>query len=157
MIVMKKVLVPIDFGEASDEALVYARQLAKTFGAELHVMHVTENLFFRPMANNPIAIEAGVANRLAERITAEDRNDLHAIPVLRKSDEPAEEIVRYAEHEQIDLIIMGTHGRVRVAHLLMGSVAEKVVRTAPCPVLTVHHPEREFVVSDILEARHDRA
>ena len=157
MIVMKKVLVPIDFGEASDEALVYARQFAKTFGAELHVMHVTENLFFRPMANNPVAIEAGVANRLAERITAEDRNDLNAIPVLRKSDEPAEEIVRYAEHEQIDLIVIGTHGRVRVAHLLMGSVAEKVVRTAPCPVLTVHHPEREFVVSDILEARHDRA
>jgi nucleotide-binding universal stress UspA family protein len=157
MIVMKKVLVPIDFGEASDEALVYARQLARTFGAELHVMHVTENLFFRPMANNPIAIETGVANRLAEQITTEDRNVLHAIPVLRKSDEPAEEIVRYAEHEQIDLIIMGTHGRVRVAHLLMGSVAEKVVRTARCPVLTVHHPEREFVVSDILEASHDRA
>jgi nucleotide-binding universal stress UspA family protein len=157
MIVMKKVLAPIDFGEASDEALVYARQLARTFGAELHVMHVTENLFFRPMANNPMAIEAGVANRLEERITSEDRDVLHAVAVLRKSDQPAEEIVRYAEHEQIDLIIMGTHGRVRVAHLLMGSVAEKVVRTARCPVLTVHHPEHEFVFSDVMEGRHDRA
>jgi nucleotide-binding universal stress UspA family protein len=157
MIVIKKLLVPIDFGEASDEALVYARQLARTFGAELHVMHVTENLFFRPMANNPMAIEAGVARRLEERITPEDRRSLHAVAVLRTSDEPAEEIVRYAEHERIDLIVMGTHGRVRVAHLLMGSVAEKVVRTASCPVLTVHHPEHEFVIPDMMEARHDRA
>jgi nucleotide-binding universal stress UspA family protein len=109
------------------------------------------------MANNPMAIEAGIANRLAERITDDDRQNLHAIAVMRKSDTPAEEIVRYAEEEKVDLIVMGTHGRVKVAHLLMGSVAEKVVRTAPCPVLTVRHPEREFVVPDNVEARHDRA
>jgi nucleotide-binding universal stress UspA family protein len=157
MIAMKKVLVPIDFAEASDAALIYARNLAKTFGADLHVMHVMENLFLRPMANNPMAIEAGIANRLAERITDDDRKNLHAIAVMRKSDTPAEEIVRYAEEEKVDLIVMGTHGRVKVAHLLMGSVAEKVVRTAPCPVLTVRHPEREFVVPDNVEARHDRA
>jgi nucleotide-binding universal stress UspA family protein len=157
MIAMKKVLVTIDFAEASDAALIYARNLAKTFGADLHVMHVMENLFLRPMANNPMAIEAGSANRLAERITDDDRQNLHAIAVMRKSDTPAEEIVRYAEEEKVDLIVMGTHGRVKVAHLLMGSVAEKVVRTAPCPVLTVRHPEREFVVPDNVEARHDRA
>lgn len=157
MIAMKKVLVPIDFAEASDAALIYARNLAKTFGADLHVMHVMENLFLRPMANNPAAIEAGIANRLTERITDDDRKNLHAVAVMRKSDAPAEEIVRYAEEEKVDLIVMGTHGRVKVAHLLMGSVAEKVVRTAPCPVLTVRHPEREFVVPDNVEARHDRA
>jgi nucleotide-binding universal stress UspA family protein len=157
MIAMKKVLVPIDFAEASDAALIYARNLAKTFGADLHVMHVMENLFLRPMANNPAAIEAGIANRLSERITDDDRKNLHAVAVMRKSDTPAEEIVRYAEEEKVDLIVMGTHGRVKVAHLLMGSVAEKVVRTAPCPVLTVRHPEREFVVPDNVEARHDRA
>jgi nucleotide-binding universal stress UspA family protein len=157
MIAMKKVLVPIDFAEASDAALVYARNLARTFGAELHVMHVAENLFLRAMANNPATIEAGIANRLAERITEEDRKALRAVAVLRKSDAPAEEIVRYAGEEGIDLIVMGTHGRVNVAHLLMGSVAEKVVRTAPCPVLTVRHPEREFVAPDTVEARHDRA
>ena len=157
MIAMKKVLVPVDFGEASDAALIYARNLAKTFGADLHVLHVTENLFLRPMANNPAAIEAGIANRLAERLTADDRQLLHAVAVLRKSDAPAEEIVRYANEENVDLIVMGTHGRVKVAHLLMGSVAEKVVRTASCPVLTVRHPEREFVIPDTVEARHDRA
>lgn len=157
MIAMKKVLVPIDFAEASDAALIYARNLAKTFGADLHVLHVMENLFLRPMANNPAAIEAGIANRLTERITDDDRQNLHAVAVMRKSDTPAEEIVRYAEQEHVDLIVMGTHGRVKMAHLLMGSVAEKVVRTAPCPVLTVRHPEREFVVPDTVEARHDRA
>jgi len=62
--------------------------------------------------------------------------------VIRKSDEPADEIVKYAESEGIDLIVMGTHGRPGLAHLLMGSVAEKVVRTAPCPVLTLRNSER---------------
>jgi nucleotide-binding universal stress UspA family protein len=60
---------------------------------------------------------------------------------------PVVEILRYAKAEAIDLIVMGTHGRGKLAHLLMGSVAERVVRLAPCPVLTVHHPQREFVLS----------
>jgi nucleotide-binding universal stress UspA family protein len=153
MIALKRVLVPIDFAEASDAALTYGRNLAKAFGAELHVMHVMENLFLRPMANNPQAIEAGIANRVAERLTDDDRRTLHAIAVTRKSDAPAEEIVRYAQEAGVGLIVMGTHGRVKMAHLLMGSVAEKVVRTASCPVLTVRHPEREFVVPDATEAQ----
>ena len=64
----------------------------------------------------------------------------------------AETIVQYAKDHAIDLIVMGTHGRRALEHLLMGSVAERVVRTAPCPVLTVRHPEREFVVPDALVA-----
>ena len=59
-------------------------------------------------------------------------------------------VVQYAREFDIDLIIVGTHGRGAVAHLLMGSVAERVVRTAPCPVLTVRHPEHEFVLPDAL-------
>lgn len=157
MIDLKKVLVPVDFAEASDAALLYARNLAKAFGAQLHVLHVMENLFLRAMANDPQAIEAGVARRLAEHLTDDDRRALGAVAVIRKSHAPALEIVRYAQDEGIGLIVMGTHGRVNMAHLLMGSVAEKVVRTAPCPVMTVHHPEHEFVVPDPPEARHDRA
>ena len=61
---------------------------------------------------------------------------------------PTDEIVRYASEHEIDLIVMGTHGREGVARMLLGSVAEKVVRRAACPVLTVHHPEREFVLAD---------
>jgi len=148
MIVMKNVLVAVNFDEASNVALRYARSLAKNFGARLHVLHVMENLFLRPMANDPRAIEAGMTRRLLETLSDEDRTELNAVPVIRKSDAPAEEIVKYANAEQIDLIVMGTHGRPGMAHLLMGSVAEKVVRSAPCPVLTLRHPEREFVVTD---------
>ena len=72
--------------------------------------------------------------------------------VLETSDHPADEIVQYAKAAGIDLIVMGTHGRGAMAHLLVGSVAETVVRTAPCPVLTVRHPEHEFVVPDAAEA-----
>ena len=148
---MMKILVPLDFEEASDVALTYGRSLAKAFGAELHVLHVTENQFLRLTFKSAAAVEAGIAKRLAERLTSEDRTSLHAVTALRMSDVPSDEIIQYAELEGIDLIVMGTHGRAPTAHLLMGSVAERVVRMAPCPVLTVHHPEREFVVSDVME------
>jgi nucleotide-binding universal stress UspA family protein len=148
---MRRILVPIDFEDASDAALVYGRNLAKAFGAGLHVLHVMGNQFLRTTFQSVAAVETGIANRVAERLTPEDRAALHAVPAVRMSDEPASEIVQYAEQEDIDLIVMGTHGRVRVPHLLMGSVAEKVVRTARCPVLTVHHPEHEFVAADTAE------
>ena len=77
---------------------------------------------------------------------------MKAKPVLLISSSPAIAIAEYAEESQADLIVMGTHGRNGVTHLLMGSVAERVVRIAPCPVLTVRHPEREFVVPDALVA-----
>jgi nucleotide-binding universal stress UspA family protein len=148
MIRLQNVLVAIDFDDTSTAALVYARTLARTFGARLHVLHVMENLFLRPMANDPRDIEAGITRRLLETLTDEDRTALHAVPVVRRSDVPAQEIVDYAKAENIDLIVVGTHGRPGVAHLLLGSVAEKVVRSAPCPVLTLRHPEREFVIAD---------
>ncbi|MEQ1910760.1 MAG: universal stress protein [Vicinamibacterales bacterium] len=148
MIDLKQVLVAVDFDEMSNVALNYARSLARTFGARLHVLHVMENPFLRAMANDPRAIESGITRRLLDTLTDEDRSVLHAVPVLRTSDAPAEEIVKYAQSELIDLIVLGTHGRPGVAHFLMGSVAEKVVRTAPCPVLTLRNPEREFVTAD---------
>ena len=148
MIDLKQVLVAVDFDEMSNVALNYARSLARTFGARLHVLHVMENPFMRPMANDPRAIEAGITRRLLDTLTDEDRTVLHTVPVVLTSDSPAEEIVKYAQAEEIDLIVVGTHGRPGVAHFLMGSVAEKVVRTAPCPVLTIRQPEREFVTAD---------
>jgi nucleotide-binding universal stress UspA family protein len=68
------------------------------------------------------------------------------------SNAPALTIINFAKDMKADVIIMGTHGRGAMAHLLMGSVAERVVRTAPCPVLTVKHPEHEFVVPDTVES-----
>jgi nucleotide-binding universal stress UspA family protein len=144
MIELKNILVAIDFDDASMTALTYGRTLARTFGARLHVLHVLENSFLRAVANDPRHVESGVARRLEETLAAGDA-DIESVPIVRRSDSPADEVVNYARAEGIDLIVMGTHGRPGVAHFLMGSVAEKVVRTAPCPVLTVRHPEREFI------------
>jgi nucleotide-binding universal stress UspA family protein len=157
MIALRNVLVAVDFGEASEAALSYGRNFAQQFGAQLHAMHVLENRFLRPMLNDPQAVESATARQLLDRLTLEDRERLDTAVVIRRSDDPAEEIVRYAKEQNIDLIVLGTHGRRGVAHLLAGSVAERVVRTAGCPVLTVRHPEHEFVVSDCeREVGHDR-
>jgi len=85
---------------------------------------------------------------LSSLLTAEEQQAIRAEYVLRASGlgGPYVEIVRYAKERDIDLIVMGTHGRGFVAHMLMGSVTEKVVRRAPCPVLTVRHSEHDFVV-----------
>jgi nucleotide-binding universal stress UspA family protein len=148
MIVLKHILVATDFSPASDAALTYGRALARTFGARLHLLHVAENFFLRPTITDPYALKAAVGRRLDERLTAEDRVERNALAVLETSDHPADTIAEYARNTHIDLIIMGTHGRTGVSHLLVGSVAERVVRTAPCPVLTVRHPEHEFVLPD---------
>jgi nucleotide-binding universal stress UspA family protein len=148
MIVLKDVLVATDFSPPSDSALIYGRALARAFGATLHVLHVTENLFMRATAADPHAAKASVMRTLEERLTADDRAQLHARAVLETSDHPADAIIEYATSARADLIVMGTHGRSGLSHLLVGSVAERVVRNAPCPVLTLRQPEREFVVPD---------
>jgi nucleotide-binding universal stress UspA family protein len=153
MIVLNHVLVATDFEPASDAALTYGRALARNFGASLHLLHVAENQFLRPSPTDPAIIKAAYLRSLNERLTADDRQRLRARAVFEVSDETAETIVRYARTEGIDLIVMGTHGRSAMAQVLVGSVAERVVRTAPCPVLTVRHPEHEFVVPDPSERR----
>jgi universal stress protein A len=152
MILLKQILVATDFGEASDAAMEYGRALARTFGSSLHLLHVAENRFLRPAAGDPGRLEAAAQKHLQERLTDHDRSVLHATAALKTSDRPAEEIVEYAKMHCVDLIILGTHGRGTIAQLLVGSVAEAVVRTAPCPVLTVRHPERDFVVPDSPDA-----
>lgn len=151
MIRLTQILVPTDFSDLSAAAMDYGRALAWTFGASLHLLHVVENPFLRPMAADPHSYKTATVKRLFERLTDDDRAALHAIAVLETSDNPAETIVTYAKAHGIDLIVMGTHGRGAMARLLMGSVAEKVVRSAPCPVLTVRHPEHEFVLPDAVE------
>ena len=157
MIVLKNVLVATDFSPPSDAALAYGRALARTFGASLHLLHVVENYFLRPTAAAPYMIQEARTRMLHDQLTDEDRQRLGARAVLEVSDEPAETIAGYAKAHAIDLIVMGTHGRSRMERLLVGSVAEHVIRTAPCPVLTVRHPEHEFVVPDSTEkaGQHD--
>ena len=149
MIVLTQILVATDFSEASAAAMDYGRALARTFGASLHLLHVIENPFLRPHAADPHTIKNTALSHLFDRLTDDDRHKLHATAVLETSDDPADEIVKYARRQQIDLIVMGTHSRGTVAQILVSSVAERVVRMAPCPVLTVRHPEHEFVVPDL--------
>lgn len=161
MISLKHVLVATDFGEASDAALAYGRELARIFSARLDVIHVVENVLTRGFgAEGYVAsypelqqeVEDAARRQLETLVSAEDRQLLHATTQLMTSNSPALTITTYAKEHDVDLIVMGTHGRGAIAHLLMGSVAERVVRTAPCPVLTVRHPEHEFVQPDALVA-----
>ncbi len=166
MIAMKNVLVATDFGEAADTALAYGRELAGRFGATLHVLHVAENVYITAFGAETYAsfapelqrdIEESAHRRLDEAIIDSDRSGPAAVPVVMTSSSPAFAIIDYAREHGIDLIIMGTHGRGTLGHFLMGSVAERVVRLAGCPVLTIRHPERDFVHPDGLVAVRERA
>jgi nucleotide-binding universal stress UspA family protein len=157
MIKITKVLVATDFSDASEPALLYGRELARTFGAALHVLHVVEGpmMWAGPESAGvdfgrlQAELEASAESKLDKIVSAEDREQLKAITAIRNGSSTAFEIAAYARHEGIDIIVMGTHGRGVMAHLLMGNVAEKVVRIAPCPVLTVRHPEHEFIQPDL--------
>ena len=161
MIALKRILVPTDFGEAADVALNYARALAANFHASIDVLHVAEDVSARMFAGEiyvgvPATLQKDVEDaaraRLETRLLDNDPEPLAVRPVVVTSNAPAATIVNYARESGADLIVMGTHGRGPMAHLLMGSVAERVVRLATCPVLVVRHPEREFVVPDALVA-----
>ena len=144
-----RILVPTDFSETSDAALRYARTLAETFGASIHLIHAFED----PYAAGALAPEVygavpqelrdsalQLANtHLEQRLPPADRERFRGTTAVVMG-LPAAAIVKYAKENGVDLIVMGTHGRGGVAHLLLGSVAEKVVRTAPCPVLSVREP-----------------
>jgi nucleotide-binding universal stress UspA family protein len=161
MIAIKNILVATDFGEASDSALSYGRELAGRFGATLHVLNVVENFYVTTFGAETYAafvpdmqreLETTARKRLDELLIDSDGSGPATRPVVTTSGSPAYAIVDYARENSIDLIVMGTHGRGALAQLMMGSVAERVVRIASCPVLTVRHPEHEFVTPDTLVA-----
>lgn len=161
MILLKQILVATDFSEPSGAALVYGRAFARNFGATLHVVHVVGNIssaaygaegYVASMPDLQEQVEDAARKQLDALLVDNDGRPLPTRRVLITSNAPAHAIVEYAAREHVDLIVTGTHGRGAVAHWLMGSVAERVVRTAPCPVLTVRHPEHEFIVPDTLAA-----
>lgn len=130
--IVKEILFATDFSESSDAAARVAREYARQFGARLHALHVVW-----PAADTT---ESPLLSKLAEELGAE-------VPVVAavESGAPAGRIVHYAERHGIDLIVLGTHGRTGMTRALLGSVAERVVRTAPCPVLTVPRELRATV------------
>ena len=120
----------------------HAADMAQAFDARLYLLHVPGTTGENFEANFPVGrVETAAQERLDTLLGQEALARLQPEYASRIGT-PAEEIVRYADARDVDLIIMGTHGRSGVAHLLLGSVAEQVVRTAPCPVLLVRHPKR---------------
>ena len=160
MIVLKNVLVATDFGEAATVAFKYGRELARTFGATLHVIHVVDDLAL-PAVGFPeyapdygrmhVEAEAAARNRMDALVSEEDRRALGAQGVVVASPQPARAILDYARNANVDAIVLGTRARGHVAEFFMGGVGESVLRLARCPVLVVRYPEHEFVHPDGLQ------
>ena len=158
MIVLKNILVATDFSDSAAVALNYGRDLARTFNARLHLLHAVEDVMLRYSPEVSFAVPE-LQKNLEERawrdlraLITEDDRALPIVPAVETAANIPQAIVDFAKANAIDLIITGTHGRGPIKHLLMGSVAERIVRTAPCPVLTVHAKERDFIAPDALVA-----
>jgi universal stress protein A len=150
-VIPKRILACTDFSESSVPARILAILFAKAFNAELVLFHVVNSRFFGypaftdrmplDMASVQKNIEEGVQEEL-DLLINDARRDLNNVTANSRVGAPAEEIVRYADENEIDLIIMGTHGWTGIRHLILGSTAENVLRTAKCPVLTVRSEEK---------------
>ncbi|MFN3739947.1 MAG: universal stress protein [Thermodesulfovibrionales bacterium] len=145
---VKKILLPTDFSEGSKNALPYAVELTKQYNASLYMIHVIYDINQASGLHVPHVnldqlyseIES-VAKKELERFGLEELRGMNVQrEVLRGV--PYEEIVKYAEKNQIDLIVIGTHGRKGLEKIFFGSTAEQVVRKAPCAVLTVRLPKK---------------
>ena len=155
MIAVQQILVATDFSEISRDAIEYATQLAESFCARLHVLHVVEEPFGYVADTRGFIPEV---DAFRETLNQAARSQLHTVltpeeiqrwqaHLALRTGTPYAEIVRYAKDHAIDLIVIGTHGRGPFGHFLLGSVAEKVVRYADCPVLTVRQPRSDPTVA----------
>jgi universal stress protein A len=148
---LKRILVPTDFSDCARKALQYALPMARQFGAEIVLVHVVQVSYFPGGELGAIdyallekELREGGQKQLEEWIRREIGEDIPS-RMLLLSGQPVREIAETARKEEVDLIILSTHGRTGFKHLLLGSTAENVVRYAPCPVLVVRENEHEFV------------
>jgi nucleotide-binding universal stress UspA family protein len=153
MVAFKEIIVPTDFSEHSLRALDYGVEIAEKFASQLKIVYVIE-----PMVQAAdvawSTVDFDQLNQ-AHRESAEkqlkalmEERVPKGIPVeaVIMFGKPFVEIVKQARADNTDLIVMATHGRGAISHILLGSTAEKVVRKAPCPVLTVKHPKQLFAM-----------
>ena len=158
---LKKILVPIDFSESSRKALHYAMSLAKQFHAEILLLHVVEIVTPSPAVTFPESESLNVKlHEEAAKRLSEWRHEVvshAAVKAAVRGGIPYRDIVAAADESNIDLIILGTHGRTGLAHLLIGSTAERVVRHAPCPVMVVREREHDFVEPTAAKTRSSSA
>src|SRR6266545_1024272 len=149
---LKKILVPIDFSETSKKAFQYALRFAEQFDCEITLIHVVERI--SPMVGGPLAFETfpqpqddsiAAKKELAGLAARSRTNGSDSISSTIRTGHPPNEITKAAKDLDVDLIVIATHGYTSWRHLCIGSTAERVVRTAPCPVLVVREKEHEFI------------
>lgn len=149
MITIKKILCPTDFSDASKNAVRYANEFARTMNAEVIFLHVVEP---RPITTDMsvayLPIETDLEKAAEEDLTAlleEEKDKGISAEKIVLVGQPAETIIEQSKVYDVDLIILGSHGRAGLTRLLMGSVAEAVLRKSPCPVLIIKAEEKEFI------------
>ncbi len=157
MIRMKNILVPTDFSEFSRLALDYAITIAQTFKATIFLIHVTPEKELDSIRQISPYLEPGRIEELLKGRESEDRKRLNEFispekkegiktEAIHRVGTPFLEIIKVAKEKEADLIVMATHGRSGLSHILFGSVAEKVVRKSTCPVLSIRPPEHKFAM-----------
>ena len=151
----ENILFPTDFSDLAQDALGHARTLADAFDARLHCIHVVDEAYQYWSAMGPESIPIGpppeemieLGRTRMERFRAEHLTGLKHEPVAHVAiGRPFAEIISYARGNNVQLIVLATHGRGAIAHMLLGSTTERVVRKAPCAVLTVRAGGHEFVL-----------
>jgi nucleotide-binding universal stress UspA family protein len=147
----KTILVPHDFSSSANHALAVARDEAKAHGSKILVLHVIElptqlgvdSMLMPETTGAPISVKDYAVRQaeahltdLAQRLA----KDGAAITSFIRIGKPTDEILKFASENAVDLLIMGTHGRTGLAHMLLGSVTERIIRTSTAPVLTIRQP-----------------
>jgi nucleotide-binding universal stress UspA family protein len=150
VIEIKSILAPTDFSPHSERAVQFACGLAETFGAQLHLVHVLSEII--PAGPDPLLMPVmppqfyeeneGRARETLQKILDPAWGKPAGVTTAVRWGGPVEAIVEYAREQRIELVVIATHGRTGLSHVLLGSVAERIVREAPCPVLTLRDADR---------------
>jgi nucleotide-binding universal stress UspA family protein len=156
MVRIKRILFPTDFSDFSKYAASFAISFACDYGAKLYILHVSEKTYDIsemlaekvPPEELQAKVEEFAAKELEEASSADMLEKLE-YEIMHRTGKPFAEIITFAKEQEIDVIVMGTHGRSALESAIIGSTAEKVVRKAPCPVLTVRMPGHRFVMPTI--------
>lgn len=155
MFLLERILCPVDFSDLSRKGLIYAASFAARYRARLYVLHVMDFSLLYGYSLESLGVSA---DRVEAEMTGASREKMRTfltgdiLGMCRAEEEirngkPFVEIIRFARERDVDLIVLSTHGHGGFAHGLIGSTAERVVRKAPCPVLTVRAVEHEFVTA----------
>lgn len=152
----KKILFCTDFSENSHYAFTYALNIAKNYSSKLVILHVAPGIVHPDELSTYLPSEKLDELKIVRKKNVDQQLETHYLKkmenfkesqVIVKEGQPFLEIIRTAKNEGVDLIIMGTHGRTGLDHMLLGSTAEKVVRQSPCPVLTIRLPGKKFIMA----------